>query len=257
MKLTKFPLYAVFLVLGLCMGACGDDDDDANVDNGGTTEDVKEEEPTEEVKATELQTALKGTYVELFSADGLLADKWLSYWEECCMPHVNNDEDAAKKAAAMLQNSMVGTVYGADAVAKYSAEGASLQFDCFFINGVSKISIDGRNIKGVDADGKEVFSHNYTYVGDVTDETFHMTFAKYKSDDDNADEFTYFFFAGDTPATTYHIEFRYGSSEEELLKMLDGKYAYWLAAGTYENASDDMIKDCIKLFVDENLGGKE
>jgi hypothetical protein len=84
-----------------------------------------------------------------------------------------------------------------------------------------------------------------------------MSFAEYKSDDDNADEFTYFFFAGDTPATTYHIEFRYGSSEDELLNMLSGKYAYWLAAGMIENNPDDQVKACIKLFCDENLGGEE
>ena len=196
---------------------------------------------------------LTGSYVELFSPKGMCGDKWAAYWVECCKPYSANDE-AATAIAQSMQASMQGTIYGAEAEAAYDIQSGNYKFNCYFINGVSTIKIDGRNITGFDNDGAQAFSHNYHFVKEVTDNTFGMTFSEYKSDDDNADEFTYFFFAGDTPATTYHIEFRYGTSEEDLLNMLSGKYAYWLAAGMIENNPDDDVKACIKLFCDENLG---
>ena len=45
------------------------------------------------------------------------------------------------------------------------------------------------------------------------------------------DEFKYVFLCPDTPATTYHIEFRYGSDLTELLKLNTGKYANWVGSG--------------------------
>lgn len=47
----------------------------------------------------------------------------------------------------------------------------------------------------------------------------------FQSTDKNEDEFKYVFLCPDTPATTYHIEFRYGSDLTELLKLNTGKYA--------------------------------
>ena len=41
----------------------------------------------------------------------------------------------------------------------------------------------------------------------------------FQSTDKNEDEFKYVFLCPDTPATTYHIEFRYGSDLTELLKL--------------------------------------
>lgn len=38
----------------------------------------------------------------------------------------------------------------------------------------------------------------------------------FQSTDSNEDEFKYFFLCMDTPATTYHIEFRYGSDLNDL-----------------------------------------
>jgi hypothetical protein len=79
----------------------------------------------------------------------------------------------------------------------------------------------------------------------------------YKTDDKNAGEFTYFLLCPDTPDATYHIEFRYGSDLNALLKVMDGSYAYWLAAGIPINSSEEFVKSCIALFVEENLGPKE
>lgn len=51
----------------------------------------------------------------------------------------------------------------------------------------------------------------------------------YKTED--ADEFTYFCLAPDTPGSTCHIKFRYGSDLEALAQYDKGPLAYWLAAG--------------------------
>ena len=57
--------------------------------------------------------------------------------------------------------------------------------------------------------------------------------------------------------TTYHTEFRYGSSLDELKGYLVGEYAYWLAAGFDANADEETVKDVIELFCLENLGYSE
>ena len=203
---------------------------------------------------TELQTKLKGTYVEFFGNEGALADKWNDLWVSECAKNVG--ADAAEATAAALKNSMSGTVIGEAAVAKFGdgSNGftADMQFHCSFYQGVSRFSFDGRSIKGMDAEGKEVFSHNYTKIDYFEGFDFHI----YKSDDDNKDEFTYFCMRPDSPVDTYHIEFRYGSDLDQLLQILTGKYAYWMAAGTLEG-DDAQCEAAIKLFVDENTSSHE
>ena len=49
----------------------------------------------------------------------------------------------------------------------------------------------------------------------------------YESDDADSGEFTYFCMAPDTMATTWHIEFRYGSDLDALKQYDAGEYAYW------------------------------
>ena len=89
-------------------------------------------------------------------------------------------------------------------------------------------------------------------VGGMTFEG--MNFHIYKADAEN-DAFTYFAFADDTPAETYHLEFRYGPTLENIGAYYEGEYAYWLAAAIpADYAESSMMQDCIKLFVDENMG---
>ena len=57
----------------------------------------------------------------------------------------------------------------------------------------------------------------------------------------------------DTPATTYHLEFRYGSDVDALSQYNEGSYAYWLAAGFPVDADEEMVKNVITLFCEENL----
>lgn len=60
-------------------------------------------------------------------------------------------------------------------------------------------------------------------------------------------------FAPDSPDETHHIEFRYGDNLDELNKMREGKYAYWLAAGIPTEGTDDYAAKAIQLFCEENV----
>ena len=75
----------------------------------------------------------------------------------------------------------------------------------------------------------------------------------YETADEDAGEFKYFYMMPDTPATTYHLEFRYGANVDDLAKYNEGPYAYWLAAAFPVDADEEMIKNVITLFCEENL----
>ena len=60
----------------------------------------------------------------------------------------------------------------------------------------------------------------------------------------------------DSPAKTFHVEFRFGADPEQLAAFYTGDYAYWLAAGMLTDADADMIENCIRLFCKENLTGE-
>jgi hypothetical protein len=75
----------------------------------------------------------------------------------------------------------------------------------------------------------------------------------YETEDGDAGEFRYFYMMSDTPATTYHLEFRYGSDADALAQYNEGPYAYWLAAGFPVDADEEMVKNVITLFCEENL----
>ena len=76
---------------------------------------------------------------------------------------------------------------------------------------------------------------------------------EFATEDEDAGEFTCFFLAPDTPETTYHIEFRYGSDAQALESYDTGAYAYWVASGISEDYDDDMARNAIQLFCQENL----
>jgi hypothetical protein len=194
---------------------------------------------------------LDGTYEELFPV--LNSSKYDDYWLEQ-IAAVAGQENAAMYAE-VLKTSCTATIYGAEAVETYSASPENARFDCYFINGFDRLTFAGNVISG-SLDGNGVFSHTYTYQGDDALGGM-MDVRVYKTDDANAGEFTYFLFAADTPATTYHIEFRYGSDLDALMNLMDGSYAYWLAAGIPVGSSDEFVKSCIDLFVTENLEAGE
>ena len=140
-------------------------------------------------------------------------------------------------------------------------------FDCWYLADVDTFTFDGDTVTTKLTDGSEQ-THTYEYLGSYQlgegemmtygGETFDASFPVdvYKTADD-AGEFTYFLFRDDTMQTTWHIEFRYGSDLDQLLKYMEGPYAYWLSAGIDADASPETIDSVIDLFVSENLGGEE
>lgn len=197
--------------------------------------------------AVRLICNLDGTYTPLF--DTLYADEYSSVWTDACAAVVG--DEGAEDAAAMLKGFCAGSIYGEDAVSAYADSPESAQFYCGFAEGASEITFDEGTVSGIDKDGNELFSHEYEFCG--YDET--NGFYEYKTTDDNEDEFTYFCLFPDTPASTFHIEFRYGSDLDELTNYTDGKYAYWMASGILKNSDEDMIRNAIELFSTENLAG--
>lgn len=197
--------------------------------------------------AVRLISNLDGTYTPLF--DTLYADEYASAWTDACAAIVG--DDGAEDAAAMLKYFCAGSVYGEEAVSTYSADPDSAQFYCGFADGAAEITFDNSTVSGVDKDGNELFLHEYEFCG--YDET--NGFYEFRSADENEDEFAYFCLFPDTPASTFHIEFRYGSDVDELVKYTEGKYAYWMASGILKDCDEDMIKNAIELFSTENLAG--
>ncbi|MBQ9265028.1 MAG: hypothetical protein IJ189_12585 [Clostridia bacterium] len=201
---------------------------------------------------------LTGTYIELFPQ--FAKEDYKDYWMECIKAYVDDDA-TAEMYYAMLTANYMGTLKGQEAVKAYAADPTAMIFDCFFENGVAKFTVSGDVIAGVDAEGNELFRHTYRFVEDLPVSFFGQNIGTslhvYQTDDADAGAFTYFAFADDTLKDTYHIEFRYGEHLEDLGNYSEGEYAYWLAAGINDGYKDSQIKACIKLFVDENVGGQE
>ncbi|MDO4380835.1 MAG: hypothetical protein Q4D20_08175 [Clostridia bacterium] len=241
-------LFAVLLMLSAFVG-CGKQND-ASTSGESTSAQSQSSENTAEEKAGKLFADLKGSYKELWPT--ILDEKYENVWLSNCAELVG--EDKAKESFEMLVSFINGEVYGEEAVKAYSGKEAGSYF-CGFTQNLAKLEIcENSVIKGYDKDGKELFSHTYHYVGNVDGR---FTMYAFKTDDENAGEFTYFYFAPDTPESTYHIEFRYGSDQAELEKFEEGSYAYWMASGIAENCDETMIQNCIKLFCTENLSGEE
>ena len=198
-----------------------------------------------EAAAKQLLVDLTGSYQELWPV--ILDSQYTQLWLDNCAALVG--EENAQAAYDKLSSMVTGTVYGEEAVAAYANGGGA--YDCAFTEGLSTLEFDGAAsvIKGYAADGSELFSHSYHYVGMEDVRGLYV----YESDDADSGEFTYFCMAPDTSATTYHIEFRYGSDLDALGKYDAGNYAYWLASGISTEYDQTMIEKCIELFCTENL----
>ena len=201
-------------------------------------------------KAAEvLLNNLQGSYQGLFET--ICQDEYYDIWRNYAASVVG--ESNADATVELLQSSVTYTLYGEEAVEYYANNpDASPMFDCYLQEDLATYTIDGNTITGYDASGAQLFSHEYSYV-EYNDGGGMIPMYIYKTDDADAGEFTYFAFASDSPLTTYHSEFRYGSSLDELTTWFDGSYAYWMAAGITLNPSDAMIDNVIRLFVIENL----
>ena len=199
-------------------------------------------------EAAELLENIKGTYEPLFPV--ITKPEYDQLWLDPCMAIVG--EEAAPQAAEMLKAACNGTIYGQEAIEAFGDGSNGAQFDCLFIGGISTITFDGAKISGMDESGNQVFSHEYTYTGKLVLGGM-MEGYLYETTDEDAGEFKYFYMMPDTPATTFHLEFRYGSNVDDLSKYNEGPYAYWLAAGFPVDADADTVKNVIELFCMENL----
>ena len=202
----------------------------------------------ETAAADALLEAVKGTYTPLFPV--ITDAKYDDLWLKPCVEALG--EEMAPAAAEALKAACNGTIYGQEAVEAFGDGSNGAQFDCLFINGVSNITFDGKTISGTDENGKTVFSHEYAYAGKLSLGGM-MDGLLYETADADAGEYRYFFMMPDTSATTYHLEFRYGSNVEDLAKYNEGPYAYWLAAGFPADADEELIQKVITLFCEENL----
>lgn len=197
--------------------------------------------------AAQLLEDVKGTYEALFP---IITDPaYDQFWLDPCTEVVG--EEMAADVAQMLKDACNGTIYGQEAIDAFGDGSNGAQFDCLFINGVDQITFDGATISGT-LEGEEVFSHEYAYVSPLSLGGM-MDGYLYETTDEDAGEFRYFFMMPDTPATTYHLEFRYGSDIDALTEYAVGPYAYWLAAGFPVDADEAMIENVITLFCTENL----
>ncbi len=195
-----------------------------------------------------------GEYQPLF--EGATFDsKYDHYWHDYAAAVAG--ESAADACVAEMKTGIGAKTYGAE---------AGSTFFCGFTADVVKISFagaEGKEITFTKKDGSTV-KHTYEYVKDVHKKEivrgmdWPVNGYLYKSKDDNKDEFAYVFMCPDTPASTYHLEFRYGDTEENVTMMTDGKYKNWLAAAISTDAMKDPkevdIQKVIALFVTENIG---
>ena len=199
-------------------------------------------------EALELMENIKGTYEPLFPV--ITAAEYDDIWEKPCVEALG--EEAGFAMAEMMKGYCAGTIYGQEAVDAFGDGSNGAQFACGFINGVATITFDGKTISGADESGKTVFSHEYAYVSKLS-LSGAMEGYLFETADEDAGEFKYFYMMPDTPATTYHLEFRYGSNVDDLAKMMEGPYAYWLAAGFPVDADAELINKVITLYCEENL----
>ena len=208
-----------------------------------------EESAAETAAAAEkLLEDVSGTYDALFPV--ITSPEYDQIWLDSCEAVLG--KEAAPAAAEALKAACNGTIYGQEAIDAYGDGSNGAQFDCLFINGPAQIVFDGRKISGLDENGATVFSHEYSFVEPASIAGM-MNGYLYRTEDADAGEFEYFFLLPDTPDTTFHTEFRYGSDPEAMMLYNEGPYAYWLAAGILADRDEQMVQDVIDLFCTENL----
>ena len=229
----------------------------------GAAEAVSGQDPAAVSSTNDLLSEFQGTYTGLFPA--FRDDKYDAVWEEKLAQYAGVDAENAEAVKDVFLSVYESDIHGEEAEKKAEEDPSYFAFDCAFSDGVDTMVFEGNTISGLDADGNEVFSHQYEYydalkknfdpmtemyMAGVSEEDWPLLYI-YAGDGPD-DEFKYFAFADDTPAETYHLEFRYGSDPEDLCRYFTGPYGYWMVSATYKDCSDEMMENCIDLFVEEN-----
>lgn len=217
-----------------------------------------------------LISAISEEYQQLFTG-ATFNSKYDHYWHDYSAAVIGtgktfgqeDDSTDADILAAVMKQSIGGSE------ADFDAKKLKDQFFCDFrtVDGkkLDRLVFNGTQISGYDAGGSELFSHAYRYIGmsDIFmgEQPVMEDFTILKSLDENSGEYTYFFIAPDTPDETFHIEFRYGSSLDDLKKYAEGSYANWMAAGIPVSAlsekNEAAIEKVISLFCVENAVGND
>lgn len=230
---------AISLAMGF-FAACSD----SNSSSANEPESSSSESKVEGILAD-----IQGEFIELFPE--MEKDEYRHIWiDEIKKFKPEISEEEANASVEMILSMVEGDIYGEEAIKKYDFTTGNYAFNCYFIHDVKKFKIEGNEISGFDKNGKLIFSHTYSFVKEDGGASI------YKSDDENSGNFTYFGFLDDTPATTFHLEFRYGDASEKMGKdgWFEGKYAYWNVGAIPADYDEKLMDSVIRLFVDENFG---
>ena len=195
-----------------------------------------------------------GTYQPLFEGAAFNRE-YDHYWHDYAAAVVG--ASGADEAVAGMKASIGAQSYGAQADAP--------NFFCGFAGGVSEITFggkDGKTVTYAKADGSSTTIH-YSFVKEAAAAGMYgeyemvMSGYLYKAQEADAGMFRYLLMLPDTPDTTFHLEFRYAETEADVLRLLEGPCAYWLAAGIPTSAlteeDEELLQRVISLFVVENL----
>ena len=198
---------------------------------------------------------VKDEYQPLFEG-ATFNSEYDHYWHDYAAAVVGGT--SADETVAYMKTSIGAKGYG--------DQNEAPNFFCGFTNDVAKISFGGEDGKTVTFTKKDGTSTTRTYefvkdaaaTGKYGDYDMAMNGYLYKAKNaEENDPFAYLLMFPDTPDTTYHLEFRYGDTEENVCKLLDGPYGYWVGSAIQTSAltetNEDTLQKVISLFVVENL----
>ena len=199
-------------------------------------------------------TQIVGDYQPLFEG-ATLNPEYNHYWHDY----------AAAVVGASTADDVVAYVKSSINAPGYGDQAAAPNVDCGFIDDVTAISFgggDGKTVTYTKADGTSA-TYTYAFVrdgaakGTYGEYDMAMEGYLYKAQEEDAGVFQYLLMFPDTPATTSPVEFRYGDTEENVEKLLEGPYAYWVGSAIQSSAlteeNEDTLQSVISLFVVENL----
>ena len=207
-----------------------------------------------DINGNNILSKAKGEYVPMFNSATTLNTKYNQYWHDY-VAAVAGASNADSNATA-IKHMYDGQTYGDSAGSEiYTSFGGDIYKVVFGGD-------DGRSVTYTRSNGN-IISHRYKYEKDVvaTGNGISVNGFLFKTMDDIPDEYKYLFITHDTPGTTYHVEFRYAATEEEVLKLSEGRYKNWLASGISVNAlsevDDITIRKAIAQVVCDTLGETE
>ena len=208
----------------------------------------------EEVTGETFLTQIVGEYQPLFEGATLNSD-YDHYWHDYAAAVVGGS--SAEDVVAYVKSSINAPGYGENAAAP--------NFFCGFVGDVATITFggkDGKTVTYTKTDGSSV-TYTYAFVkesaaaGMYNEYEMSMPGYLYQAQEADAGEFQYLLMFPDTPSTTFHLEFRYADTEENVVSLLEGPYAYWVGSAIQTSAlteeNEDTLQSVISLFVVENL----